>query len=116
MLTYEQQLEQDSEWALHERQKYFAEQSAVHKTTRRFVDHLKRLGIDYAVAGDLCMFFHGFRRFTKIVEVLVTPEGMDQIHRHLFGHGYVRPSASENYIRDAENGVCIKFLISGQSP
>ena len=109
MLTYEQQLVHDSDWASREHQLYFEQQSAVHKTMQRLARLLKARDIDYAIAGDLCMFFHGFRRFTDIVEVLITPEGMDRIHDDLVGNGYTRPSATENSIRDVENGVCIKL-------
>jgi hypothetical protein len=90
--------------------------SAAHKTLRRLVHELDSRIIEYSVAGDLCMFFHGLRRFTDIVELLVTPEGMNRIHEELIGNEFVRPSEFERSIRDTQNGVCIKFCISGEYP
>jgi hypothetical protein len=116
MLTYEKQLERDSDWALQERERYFKQQSAAHTTLRRITEQLEKLGIDYAVAGDLCMFFHGLRRYTEIVELLVTPNGLERIHRELVGSEYIRPCMTENSIRDVENGVCIRFFIAGHDP
>ncbi len=115
-LTYEERLAGDPDWASLERQLYFQEQSAAHLTVRRLTKELEKRRIDYAIAGDLCMFSHGYRRFTDIVEVLVTLEGLGRIHRELVGHGYTRPSENDFSIRDAKNGVRIKFLISGQYP
>jgi hypothetical protein len=116
MLTYETQLERDPNWAMLERELYSQQQGAVHTSLRRLVERLENRAIDYAVAGDLCMFFHGLRRFTDVVEVLVTPEGLERIHKELVGDGYVRPSMTEDSIRDVANGVCIRFLVSGQDP
>ena len=74
------------------------------------------LGLDYAIAGGMAMFLHGFRRFTEDVDVLVTREGLAEIHRALDGRGYVRPFATSKNLRDARTGVKIDFLISGQFP
>jgi hypothetical protein len=35
------------------------------------------------------MFFHGYRRFTEDVDILVTAEGLEEIHRELEGKGYL---------------------------
>ncbi len=59
------------------------------------------------------MFFHGYRRFTEIVEVLVTPDGLAAILRNLIGAGYIRLPGTDKSIRDVENGVRIRFLVSG---
>jgi hypothetical protein len=114
MLTYEQQLDRDLSWALLEGSLYFEQQSAVHTSMRRLAQRLEQLVVDYAVAGDLCMFFHGYRRFTEIVEVLVTGEGLTQIDREVVGRDYIRTSDDRLDIRNAQTGVRIKFLISGQ--
>jgi hypothetical protein len=114
MLTYEQQLKCDPDWALLEQQRYLQQESAVHQTLRRLVHELESRGVDYSVAGDLCMFFHGLRRFTDVVELLVTPEGMCRIHDELVGNGFVRPSEFDGSIRDTQNGVLIKFDVSGE--
>lgn len=36
----------------------------------------------------MALFLHGYRRFTEDVDLLVTANGLRQIHRELNGHGY----------------------------
>jgi hypothetical protein len=83
---------------------------------RNLTQALNELGVDYAVAGSMAMFLHGFRRFTEDVDVLVTREGLAKIHEALEGRGYVKPFAASKNLRDARTGVKIDFLISGQYP
>lgn len=116
MLTYEQLLNRDLDWALREGSMHFEGASAVHKTLRRIAERLDELGVDYAIAGGMALFFHGYRRFTEDVDVLVTPEGLQTIHANLEALGYVKPFAGSKTLRDAETGVKIDFLISGQYP
>ena len=116
MLTYEEKLNRDAAWALLEGSMHFEEKSAVHTTLRNLTQTLNELGIDYAVAGSMAKFLHGFRRFTEAVDVLVTREGLAQIHDALEGRGYVKPFAASKNLRDTRTGVKIDFLISGQYP
>ena len=95
---------------------HFEGNSAVHRTLRRLATRLDELGVDYAIAGRMALFFHGFRRFTETLEILVTPEGLQQIHDSLDGLDYVRPFEKSKNLRDAETGVKIDFLVSGQYP
>ncbi len=62
------------------------------------------------------MFSHGFRRFTEDVDILVTPEGLRETHQQLEGLGYVAPFKGSKQLRDAETGVRIEFLVTGQFP
>ena len=82
---------------------YFEERSAVHTTLRNLVKELNELGLDYAIAGGMAMFLHGFRRFTEDVDVLVTREGLQRIHEALEGRGYVKPFAASKNLRDARD-------------
>ncbi|MCH7753265.1 MAG: hypothetical protein IH898_14080 [Planctomycetes bacterium] len=116
MVTYEQLLDRDLDWALREGSMHFEGASAVHKTLRRIAERLEQLGVDYAIAGGMALFFHGYRRFTEDVDVLVTAEGLQTIHANLEGRGYVKPFEKSKNLRDAETGVKIDFLISGQYP
>jgi len=72
--------------------------------------------IPYALVGGMAMFFHGFRRFTEDVDVLVTRDGLNEVHRHLDGLGYVPPFAGSKQLRDAEHGVRVEFLVTGDYP
>ena len=116
MLTYEEKLDRDLQWALLEGSMHFEERSAVHNTLRSLTQTLNDLGIDYAVAGSMAMFLHGYRRFTEDVHILVTREGLTKIHEVLEGRGYVKPFEASKNLRDTRTGVKIDFLISGQYP
>lgn len=116
MLTYEQSLANDWQLALREGSMYFDNDSTVHKTVRRIAQRLEEIGVDYAIAGGMCVSRHGFQRFTQYVDVLVTPDGLKRLHEALDGLGYVRPFAASKNLRDAETGVRIDFIVSGQYP
>ena len=62
-----------------------------HLTLKRITRKLGELGIDYVVVGGMAMFQHGYRRFTEDVDLLVTREGLKEIHQKLEGLGYRRP-------------------------
>lgn len=116
MAIYEQRMDQDRQWALREGSMHFEKESAVHQALQAITQRLDELEIPYAVAGGMALFFHGYRRFTEDVNILVTPEGLQQIHRHLEGRGYVPPFAGSKNLRDAEHGVRIEFLTTGGYP
>lgn len=116
MTAYETQLNDDVQWALLEGSMHFEGESSVHKTLRRLVERLEKLDIDYAIAGGMALFFHGYRRFTEDVDFLVTAQGLAKIHAELDGLGYVRPFENSKNLRDTETGVRIDFIVSGQYP
>ena len=95
---------------------YFEQKSAVHLALRKITDRLAELKIPYAVAGAMALFVHGYRRFTEDIDILVTPKGLEQIHRELEGLGYVPLFAGSKNLRDPECGVRIEFLVSGDFP
>ena len=116
METYEQRLDRNLDWALTEGSMHFEKGNAVHQALRKITRRLTELGIPYAVVGGMAMFFHGYRRFTEDVDLLVTPEGLKELHRHLEGLGYVPPFAGSKQLRDTENGVRVEFLVTGEYP
>ena len=116
MVTYEQQLNRDVRWAFKEGSMHFEKESAVHKTLSRIARRLDELGIPYAVVGGMALFFHGFRRFTEDVDILVTREGLQEIHKRLEGLGYLPLFTGSKNLRDTETGVRIEFLVTGDYP
>lgn len=116
IVPYEQQLSLNTEWALSEGSLFFDGAGRVHESLRRIVTRLDELGISYAVAGGMALFVHGYRRFTEDVDILVTREGLERIHKELEGRGYVRPFEKSKNLRDAESGVKIEFLVTGGYP
>jgi hypothetical protein len=116
MTTYEQLLDSDLQLALREGSMHFDGDNSVHKTLRQISARLEELGVDYAIAGGMAMFFHGYRRFTEDVDILVTPSGLALIHEKLEGRGYIRPFEKSKNLRDADTRVKIDFLVTGQFP
>jgi hypothetical protein len=114
--TYEQRLNSDLNWALDEGSMHFDESNAVHRALRRITARLTELGIPHAVVGGMAMFFHGYRRFTEDVDILVTAAGLKEIHDKLEGLGYVPPFQGSKQLRDTESGVRIEFLVTGGYP
>ena len=114
--SYEDLLGRQLQWALREGSMHFEEKSAVHLTLRKITERLRELKIPYAVAGGMALFFHGLRRFTEDVHILVTREGLEEVHRHLEGLGYVPVFSGSRNLRDAEFGVRIEFLVAGDFP
>ncbi len=116
MIVYEELLDRNLDWALREGSMHFEKESAVHKSLRKITQRLGSLGIPYALVGGMAMFFHGYRRFTEDVDILVTADGLKNIHRQLEGLGYVAPFSGSKQLRDTEFGVRVEFLVTGQYP
>src|SRR4051812_6621423 len=91
VIPYEQRMDADWEWAMNEASLFFEGKGKVQQTLRRITDRLNRLEIPYAVAGGMALFQHGQRCYTEDVDILVTRDGLKQIHDKLDGLGFVRP-------------------------
>jgi hypothetical protein len=116
VVPYETRLARDFNWALREGSMHFEQESAVQKTLRRIAKRLDELGVPYAVVGGMAMFFHGYRRFTEDVDILVTRESLKLIHEKLEGLGYVPPFTGSKHLRDTDSGVKVEFLVTGDYP
>lgn len=114
--TYEDRLNANFDWALREGSMHFENDNAVHKTLRNITAKLDQLGISYAVAGGMAMYFHGYRRFTEDIDIIVTRESVKRIHEELEGRGYLPPFSGSKNLRDTITGVRIEFIISGGYP
>jgi nucleotidyltransferase AbiEii toxin of type IV toxin-antitoxin system len=114
--SYEEHLDADLEWAMSEGSRFFEGRGAVQEALKRITSRLNELGIPYAVVGGMALFAHGFRRFTEDVDLLVTREGLNEIHRNLQGHGYRPAFEGSKNLRDTEHGVKIEFLVAGDYP
>jgi hypothetical protein len=115
-IPYEQLLAADFDWALREGSMHFERDSSVHKTLMKIAAKLDAPGISYAVAGGIAAFYHGYRRFTEHVDILITKKGLDRAHKELEGLGYLPPFAGSKQLRDVETGVRIDFLVTGTYP
>jgi hypothetical protein len=101
---------------LSEGSRHFEEKSSVFEALHKIAGRLKGLGIPYAVIGGMALFRHGLRRFTEDVDILVTKEGLKEIHEKLEGLGYLPPHRNSKHLRDTELGVRIEFLTAGEYP
>ena len=116
VIPYEQRLKADFRWALREGSMHFEEGGGVQKTLTRIGQQLDRLGVPYAVGGGMALFYHGYRRFTEDVDILVTRDGLKLIHERLEWLVYLPPFAGSKHLRDTETGVRIEFLVTGDFP
>jgi len=116
MIVYEKLLDNDLQLAFREGDMFFQGDGSVQRTLRRIAGRLDELGIPYAIVGGMAMWTHGFRRYTEDVDILVTDEGLKTIHEKLEGLGYVRPFDARKNLRDADTGVRVEFLVTGQFP
>ncbi|MEX2137887.1 MAG: nucleotidyl transferase AbiEii/AbiGii toxin family protein [Pirellulales bacterium] len=116
MQAYEELLDGQPDRALLEGSMHFEEKSAVYQTLRAIAGRLDELQVPYAVAGGMALFVHGFRRFTEDVDVLVTRQALSAIHQELEGRGYVPLFPGSRGLRDAEHGVRVEFLVTGDFP
>ena len=91
-------------------------QDAVHQSLRAITERLTNLGIDYAVVGGMALVAHGYNRTTVDVDLLVTPEGLEEIHDALDGLGYAPPFAGSKNLRDTKTGVRLEFIQTGAFP
>jgi hypothetical protein len=116
MIDYKQRLDENLSWAVREGSMHFEKESAVHKSLDAIARRLEDLAIPYAIVGGMALFFHGLRRFTEDVDILVTREGLAEIHRRLEGLGYLPPFTGSKHLRDTDSGVRIEFLVTGDFP
>lgn len=114
--TYEQRLTANARWALSEGSLFFEDKGAVQGALRKITQRLNDLHVPYAVVGGMALFQHGVRRFTEDVNILVTRESLRMIHEALEGLGYVPPFQGSKHLRDAESGVKIEFIVTGDYP
>jgi len=114
--AFEQLLVRDPRWALSQGSQFFEGKGAVQEALLRITARLNELGIPYCVAGGMALFQHGYRRFTEDVDILVTREGLKEIHARLDGLGYLPPFPRSKNLRDTENGVRVEFLVTGDFP
>lgn len=96
--------------------RFFMRDDPVHTTLKRVTQALERLNISYAVSGGMALVAHGYDRTTADVDILLTAEGLNQVHESLSGLGYLPPFTGSRNLKDVETGVRIEFLVAGGFP
>lgn len=64
---------------------FFRGKGMLNDALKKLAADLDRNEIDYAVIGAIALNQHGYRRFTKDIDLLLTREGLEQFHRKLDG-------------------------------
>lgn len=116
VVPFEARLDANLEYAVTQGSIFFEDRGAVQETMKRIASRLTEAGIPYAICGGMALYRHGFRRFTEDVDILVTREGLDQLHELLEGRGFIKTYQQGKNLRDTTNGVKVEFLITGEFP
>lgn len=116
VISHERQLARSFNFVLREAEKLYHGQGRLRKTYDRLTNRLEALGVAYGVVGGYALIVHGVRRFTEDIDILVSGEGLDRLHKQLIGPGYVSVAPESRNLRDVETGVKIKFIVSGEFP
>lgn len=95
---------------------FFVGDSRVQQAAAELAARFDGAGIDYAIAGALCLGAHGVVRATEDVDVLLTKEGLARFKELWLGRGYVELRAGGKAIRDTVRGVKVDFLLTGDYP
>lgn len=82
----------------------------------RLAQRLDTLGIESALVGAYALIIHGVRRFTEDIDLLLRPHDAETLRDRLVGQGYTTIKGSTRSIRDAETGVRIDLVLSGDFP
>jgi hypothetical protein len=114
---YEADLHASLDATVREAGDYFAGKGRLHETLHRLARNLDAEGIPYALLGGMALGEHGYVRMTEDVDVLLNAEGLARFQARFVGRGYVatHPGAARSF-RDAESGVRIEVLVSGEFP
>ncbi len=116
ILAYEIKLENSFDFVLNEADQLYQRQGRLRKTYKRLAERLDRLGISYSLVGGYALILHGVRRFTEDIDLLVSLEGLDRLHKELIGRGYIRTAPGSRNLRDVETGVKIEFVVTEEFP
>jgi hypothetical protein len=114
--TYERQLANSFNFVISEAEQLYRGQGRLRKTYDRLTKRLEELGVAYGVAGGYALIVYGVRRFTEDIDILVSGESLDRLHKQLIGLGYMRVAPGSRNLRDVETGVKIEFIVTGEFP
>jgi hypothetical protein len=116
VIPYKQRLDANLNWALIEGSRYFEGKGSVRYSLWKMSRRFDELGIAYAVADVMALYYHGYRRFTEDVAILVTKASRKQIQRQSVELGLLPPFERSRHLCDAETGVKIEFHTTGTFP
>jgi hypothetical protein len=95
---------------------FFQKRSPQHQTMRRLARRLEKAGIPYAVMGAMAVNLHGAHRTTDDIDILLTPEGLEQFREELATKFYDQVEGRSRRFTERRSGVQIDFLVTGGCP
>lgn len=96
---------------------FFMQQGKIYETLARLHERLERLGINYALLGGMALVFHGYRRLTEDVDLLLTRDGLSQFQEQLEGRGYVKAwTGAQKTFKDSVTGIRVEIITTGEFP
>lgn len=116
VFSYESKLESSFDLVLREAEELYQGHGRLKETYERLAKTLEELGVSYSLVGGYALILHGVRRFTEDIDLLVSNEGLNRIHKELIGRGYIRVAPESRNLRDVETGVKIEFVVTGEFP
>lgn len=114
---YETYVRQDPDRILHEAGEFFMQRGNLYQALHDLARALDAARIPYAIVGGIALGQHGMPRMTMDIDVLLTPEGLQEFKSRYVGRGYVAafPGAEKTF-RDTATGVRIEVLTTGEYP
>ena len=102
---------------------YFAGRGKIQRALNRLTAEFKDRNIGYVVIGAVALFAHGFQRYTKNLDVVLTNEGFEKFRKEMLGRGgwggpvgYDSVHHEAKTVRSSPEGVLINFKIAGEFP
>ncbi|MCR4319081.1 MAG: nucleotidyl transferase AbiEii/AbiGii toxin family protein [Candidatus Brocadiaceae bacterium] len=114
--NYESELEASFDVVLDEADQLYEGHGRLKRTYEHLAKRLDELNVPYSLVGGYALILHGVRRFTEDIDLLVSNESLAKLHEELIGRGYVQVSPGSRNLRDAETGVRIEFVVTGEFP
>ena len=95
---------------------FFMNVSPIHQTMDRLVDVFDELHIPFAFAGGMAVNFHGHRRTTQDVDIVICESDLQRFKDAKTGLGWVDKFEGSKNFRDAVTGTPVDALLSGGYP
>lgn len=115
--AYEAYVRQSADRILREASEFFMQRGNVYQALRDLAQRLDESGIPYAALEAIALGQHGMPRMTLDIDVLLTPEGLQEFKARYVGGGYVLafPGAEKTF-RASDTGVRIEVITTGEYP
>src|SRR5262245_14739299 len=95
---------------------FFDKNDRVHQALRRLARRLEKAGIPYAIMGAMAVNLHGARRTTDDVDVLLTPEGLEQFRQKILPKFYRQVEGRSRRFIEKKSDVVLDVLVTGRFP